>query len=84
MKSALRLTWTLVNTAPFSMLALGAALQVAGVVQQRDQHAEHGAPRARGGRRAALARSWPSIRRAIASVMSSVWRTSWYSVSQAR
>ena len=29
MKSALRLTWTLVNTAPFSTLGFGAALQVA-------------------------------------------------------
>ena len=84
MKSALRLTCILVNTAPFSTSASELRLQVAGVVQQRDQHAEHRAPRRRAARQPAQLRSWPSIRRAMASVMSSVWRMSWYSVSQAR
>ena len=65
MKSALRLTCILVNTAPFSTRAFGAALS--GSPSRAAARSARRAPRGagRGGRRAAQLRSWPSTRRAM-------------------
>src|SRR5687767_14951043 len=76
MNSAPRLTWVLVNTAPFST-PVSAERRRYPQSCRRAISTPSSARRGPRRSRVAQARSWPSTRRAMASVMSSVWRMSW-------